>query len=297
MKKIILIIFIGMISAMSYGQEQKYFSVEPADHENFFYNEFWRFSEGMPAAVRFTEYFFAKDVTFITHHGYSGGIYWEYGKTGIYSYNPAEKTIQLQTLNVSETGSSQFIEIEAITDTSVSGIAIPKLIEIETITDTSIIFKKDKPADEDDAFFKIQSTMFHTQNTRIVGVTTDKCWFKGENSSNDCFDFGFFGRAEIRQELNQIYKYVCGYHLIGDLLFLEIKSVKIDNKDTELFTPSVKTFIKICVKDETVLIEKIDINTILDGTRNWTFKDMGFYIDNISIVEEPNEWDEYNRRK
>jgi len=275
MKKITLLIFIGMISAMSYGQEQKYFSVEPADNENFFYNEFWRFSEGMSVSMHFTEYFFAKDGSYTYCKGYSGGAYWKHEGYGVYTYNPTEKIIRLKTLH---------------------GIAAPEQINIDAITDTSIIFKRDKIAEEDTFRAKIPIAILHAKNSRTVGVTTDRYWFKGESSWNDCFRFHLFGQVEISQELNQIYKYVCGYHLIGDLLFLEIKSVKIGDKDTELFTPSVKTFIKICVKDKTVLIEKIDINTILDGTRNWTFKDMGFYIDNISIVEEPNEWDEYNRR-
>ena len=271
MKKITLLIFIGMISAMSYGQEQKYFSVEPADHENFFYNEFWRFANGMIAAVHFEEYFFAKDGSYTYSKGYSGGAYWKHEGSGVYTYNPTEKIIRLKTLE---------------------GLAAPEQVDIEAI------FKTETLADEDTTtlHFKISKEIFFNQQHRNVGVTTDGYWFKGESSWNDCFRFHLFGQVEISQELNQIYKYVCGYHLIGDLLFLEIKSMKIGDKDTELFTPSVKTFIKICVKDKTVLIEKIDINTILDGTRNWTFKDMGFYIDNISIVEEPNEWDEYNRR-
>ena len=264
-----------MISTISCGQDKKYLSVNPIDNENFFYNEFWYFSEGLPAAINFEEYFFAKDGLFTYCRGYSGGMYWKKEGSGTYTYNPTEKIIHLKTL---------------------SGISAPEQIAIEKITDTNIVFKGNPIlANEDTSLLKLPRKIFHNYNSRVVGVTTDQYWYKGESSSFDCFRFPLFGQAKIKQEHDHIYEYVCEYHIVEDILFLEIKSIKIDNKETKLFTPNIKTFVKVRVKDSTVLVEKIDIDKILDGTRNWIFKDMEFHIDNPYLIGESVKWDEYNR--
>ena len=173
--KIILFSFMCMISTISCGQDKKYLSVNPIDNENFFYNEFWYFSEGLPVAINFEEYFFAKDGLFTYCRGYSGGMYWKKEGSGTYTYNPTEKIIHLKTL---------------------SGISAPEQITIEKITDTNIVFKGNPIlANEDTSLLKLPRKIFHNYNSRVVGVTTDQYWYKGESSSFDCFRFQRVGEV------------------------------------------------------------------------------------------------------
>ena len=235
-------------------------------------NEYWSFSTGTPWASFFTNYCFYEDGTFSYQNGYSGGAYYVDYVFGNYYYNDTDKIIMLEIIK------STISPIQIFEHKTPSKIAI-----LEITDDIVKIVKND-------------NTII-TMN-RKIGITSDQYWFKGWHSSGDCFSFSSDGRAEIR--LNNI-EYFGEYSIIDNFLYFEITSKK--NRENyyipgeiEVFDIIKRIFIRINILEEIVMIEKVDIEEIIDGTRDWEYKDGKYCIKN-KIPEKEILWEEYNRRK
>lgn len=256
-----------LINITAYGQSKS----TGAMNNTYFFNEHWSWSKG----PHFKNYYFGDNGRFIYNNGYSGGIYSVNSSEGKYTYDPLRKEIRLHierevsgkiTSLIEPT--SDKIELKNLNDTTVT---------VSLRNDSSKVIKMD----------------------RKVGVTTDQYWYKGSNSSHDAIHFTLFGQTKIVQESGTRRVYVCNYHIIGGFLFLEIISTTIgeghNEKQTKLFAPTIKTFLKVHFDKEHVKIEKVDLSKIMDGTRNWNFHNMEFHIENSALTENTPEWDEYNR--
>lgn len=240
-------------------------------NKNVLYNEYWSISTGGPASVNFEHYFFNKNGTFVYTYGFSGGMYSETKCKGTYKYDPLKNEIKL----VRDKG---FLK-ETRT---------PNKIFIKDINDSTVTISIKKSGSD-----------YITTMDRTVGMTTDQYWYKGPNSSHSSIHFTLFGQATIVQETDIKRSYVCSYHIVEDCLFLEIRSMtsraKNNEQQTKLFTPEIKTFIKINIDKETVGLENIELYKIIDGKRNWTFKDMAFQIENKVLTENISDWIKYTR--
>ena len=95
---------------------------------------------------------------------------------------------------------------------------------------------------------------------------------------------------------------MCEYHLIDDFLFLEIKSVITDQQDVKqkikTFSPSLKTFLRVRVEEDVVYVEHVDLKTLLNNKREWTFENNAFHVPDAEVKESKTiAFDTYNRRK
>jgi len=259
-----------IIALPACGQTQKILSVDPADNGKKLYNEFWSYSKGPAAAVYFTEYFFARDGTYTYRHGYSGGAYWVHETRGTYRYDPAKKRIKMKG-GKGKMGKMNGRDI-------ISLAQCPAELTLANISDSRVTAAGDPPA-----------AMYRT-----VATTTDQYWFKGPDSSHEAIDFQLFGQLELTQEKPGRQGFVCTYHLVGDYLLLETRSRTI-NDQSDRFDPEIRTYLKVRVKADSVLVESTDLNEILDGKRNWTFKDMKFYINDAGPAGKTIQWDHYKR--
>lgn len=256
-----------LISINAYGQSKS----TGAMKHTYFSNEYWYWSKG----PYFKNYYFGNDGRFIYSNGYSGGIYAVNSSEGKYTYDSLSKEIRLQT-DKEVSG-----KITALTEPT------SNKIELKNLNDTTLTVS-----------FGNDSSKLITMSRR-VGVTTDQYWYKDTNSSHDAIRFTLFGQAEIVQETDIRRAYVCNYHISSDILFLEIISTTTGEghhgKQTKLFTPTIKTFLKVRFDKEQVTVEKVELAKIMDGKRNWNFQDMEFHIENMALTKAVAEWDEYNR--
>lgn len=256
-----------LINITAYGQS----TTTGAMNSTYFFNEYWHWSKG----PHFKNYYFADNGSFIHSNGYSGGIYSVNSSEGKYTYDPLRKEIRLH------------IDKEVIGKITSLTEPTSDKIELKDLNDTTVTVSL---GNDSSKLIKME---------RIVGVTTDQYWYKGSDSSHDAIRFTLFGQAEIVQEINSRSVYVCNYHISGDFLFLEIKSETTgegyNEKKTQLFAPAIKTFLKVRFDKELVAIEKVDLNKIMDGTRNWNFHNMEFHIENNALMGNITEWDEYSR--
>lgn len=276
--KAILLSFVLLVNKVGLTQTKNMTKVHDKADQHFFLNEYWSFTDLPGGCVNFENFYFAKDGTFIHTYGYSGGIYYAYHNKGVYRYNAAKKEI---LLHVTEHDEGKKGAIKGTTKPT------PKKIVVTEINDTSVT-----------AILGAESS--HTLNmVRTVGTTTDQYWYKGPNSSHDALDFTLSGQITIVQENDSRREYKGNYHISEEFLYLEINSMAIgernDEKQTKLFTPSIKTFLKLHIDNKTVAIEKVNLNDIIDGKRNWEFKGTKFHIVSIASANNVAEWDEYNR--
>lgn len=239
--------------------------------KNVLFNEFWFRSTGNPASVFFYEYFFADDGTFLYTYGYSGGMYYKTDCKGQYQYNPLKKEIKLLNSKCDKKGLSLTKQT-------------PTTISIKEMSDNKVTFYDEKNKSEE-------------VMRRLVGMTTDQYWYKGPNSSHNSINFERFGQAAIVQESDIRREYGCTYNIVGDYLFLEVRGVttgeKSNERKTQLFTPEIKTYLKIKIERDSVRLENIDLYKIMDGKRNWTFKNMEYLIE--KSVDNKTEYDKYTR--
>jgi hypothetical protein len=215
-------------------------------------NERWSNSWGPAYAVTFNHFYFFEDGKFDHEFGYSGGMYWENHIFGKYNYNIEERIITIE------------IEGILISPFSFGGDNInntPKIIKIVEITENSITFIKDDNVDI-------------INMRRRTGITSDYYWFEGWNSSHDRFSFDLLGQCKIRQ--NEI-DYNCEYWLVDNVLYLLVKN-RIFNRKTKPYDPYIKTFLKVEINEETVMIENVIFEEILDGNRNWEYINGKFKI-------------------
>lgn len=256
-----------LINITAYGQSKS----TGVLNDTYFFNEYWSWSKG----PYFKNYYFADNGRFIHGNGYSGGIYTANSSEGRYTYDPVRKEIRLH-IDKEVSGKITSL-IEPTSDK----------IELKNLNDTTVTVSLEN-----------DSSKVITMD-RKVGVTTDQHWYKGSNSSHDAIHFTLFGQAKIVQESDTRREYICNYHISGDLLLLEIISITAvegsNEKQTKLFTPTVKTFLKVRFEKEHVAIEKVDLDKIMDGARTWNFHNMEFHIENNAPRGNITEWDQYNR--
>jgi len=236
-------------------------------------NEFWTYSEGSPIALRFYNYYFYEDGSFEYHYGYSGGGYYSDHIFGKFYYNFNEDVIELEVIR-SDIYPTHFYEHY-----------IPSNIFIMELLDNTVKIKMDN--NENVIIME-----------RRVGITSDQYWYKGKHSSGDCFSFSRNARIEIR--INGI-EYFGEYSIINNILFLKINS-KRDRTNyyypgrTEVFDSEIRLYIRVNLMEEVVLIERIDIEEIINMGRDWIYEN-GHYIIIGKIIESNIVWEEYNRRR
>ncbi|MNK04073.1 hypothetical protein D3C87_219290 [compost metagenome] len=265
--KISLLKFMFLLNIVAYGQTKNTFVMK----NNSLFNEFWSWSKG----PLFKNYYFADDGSFIHSNGYSGGIWSINSSEGTYTYDPSIKEIRL---HVKKKYSSGITVIKEETPT--------KLV-LKDLNDTSVTVSFGK------------ASLNVIEMGRTVGLTTDQYWYKDPNSSHDLIQFTSFGQATIVQETDIRRTYICSYHIHGNLLLLDIRSITTEEdakgKQTKIFTPATKTFLKVHIDKDLVRVEKADLNKIIDGTRNWEFRNQEFHITHMALTENATEWEEFNR--
>lgn len=278
-KEKLLLISILLITVVCFSQTKSNTKNNVMQNNRFSKNEYWS-SESGP---NFEYYYFDKDGKFIHAYGYSGGIFYSTTVTGVYTYNAVSKEITIKDFKIYQdpmaAGRNKKPE--------------PKKILVKDINNTAVTII---PGSVNGSY---NSNMDTKIMSRTVGTTTDQYWYKGWNSSHNSISFRLSGQATIVQETNLRREYTCDYHIDGDYLFLEIKSVTIgnsnDDKPTKVFTPAIKTFLKVHIDKESVAVEQVDLNKIMDGKRNWEFKNMEFHIKNDSLNKITTARDEYHR--
>lgn len=244
-----------------------------SNKKNVLYNEYWSKSKGSPISVNFENYFFSENGTFIHTHGYSGGMYYETNCRGTYEYNPLKKKIKLHRIMCDKKGFSNVNQT-------------PSKISITGLTDTTITLSINKNGSD-------------YVMDRLFALTTDQYWYKGSNSSHSSIHFTLFGQATVIQETDIRCEYVCSYNIIENYLFLAIRSITTgennNEKQTKLFTPEIRTYLKINIDKDSVSVENIDLSKIIDGKRNWVFKNMEYQIENTDPNKNKTEYDKYTR--
>lgn len=242
--------------------------------KNVFQNEYWSKFTGNITSVNFEHYFFTENGTFVHTYGYSGGMYYETNCRGTYEYNPLKKKIKLLKIKCDKKEISGHIN------------QIPSTILIKELTDTTITISTNKNGSD-----YIMG--------RLFAMTTDQYWYKGSNSSHNSIHFTEFGQATVIQETDMRREYVCSYHIIENYLFLEVRSMTTidanNERKTKLFTPEIQTYLKINIEKDNVGLENIDLNKIIDGKRNWKFKNLEYQIENTDPNENKTEYDKYTR--
>ena len=240
------------------------------DDMEYIKNEYWSTSWGPAGALSFDNYYFFEDGTFDHEFGYSGGIYWKNNVFGKYNYNNMEKIITL------------IVEVRIIMREPGVVALTPFEIKITEITDNSITFIRDDNSNNSNSV-----TM-----KRRIGICPESYWFEEEKSSLNRFGFKPFGHCDIHQNESD---YVCEYWLVDNILYLDVKtncSGRGPSRKVIQYTTPIKTFIRVKVLEKTVMIESVDFKKILDGSRNWEFKN-GQYI--INGIDTKTSWKEYNR--
>lgn len=66
-------------------------------------------------------------------------------------------------------------------------------------------------------------------------------------------------------------------------------------KKIKTFAPASKTFLKIDIHKELVRVENMDLTKVIDGTRNWQFRNQKFHIENMVLTENEILLEEFNR--
>lgn len=110
---------------------------------------------------------------------------------------------------------------------------------------------------------------------RRTELTSDSSRSRNGEYPYKRISFDHHGQCGIQQ--NKI-GYGCSYWIVGDKLYLEVRNKTI-NTETTHYNPEVKTFLNIKVSEETVMVEDIDLEDILDGQRTWE-QHNGQYVTN-----------------
>jgi len=272
MRIIIFILFLFITTCVPAQQKNTSISMN-ADTNKKLFNEYWSTSSG----PWFENYFFYETGEFVYVHGYSGGIFTAFNRTGTYTYDPINKWIKLHTVRESQP------QIEL-------GVLKKKIfkatLSILELNDTTAIVA--------------DSTNLLTMR-RVVGITTDQYWYEGPTSSVNSIHFTQFGQVTIKQEYPNPKEYVCDYHLWNNKLLLVIKSIsriEQSKKITELLKIPIRTFLKFRhYKDDSVEVEHFDLAGPLVKIRNWEFTNGEFIISSISTAEIFSTFDLYHRVK
>ncbi|WP_300674592.1 hypothetical protein [Soonwooa sp.] len=247
----------------------------PDNGKNVLFNEFWSKSTGNPASVYFYQYFFGEDGRFRYSYGYSGGRYYKTDCDGNYQYNPLKKEIKLHNFKCDKKG----VTLESL------GKQSPSVISIEELTDNKVVFYDEKN--------KSTEVM-----GRLIGMTTDYTWYKSPNSSDNSIRFDIFGQGSIAQESDIRRQYGFTYNIVGNYLFLEVGGVTMEENNERkgrFYEPKIRTYLKINIKKASVDVENIDLYKILDGQRNWTFKNMEFQIEKTPPNNNKTKYVQYTR--
>lgn len=256
-----------LLNMVAYGQMKNTFEMK----NSFLFNEFWSWSKG----PLFKNFYFADDGSFVYNNGYSGAIWSVNTSEGTYTYDPYIKEIRLRVNKKYSSG------------LTVSKEETPSKLTLKDFNDTrvAVLFGNDR--------------LNVIEMGRTVGLTTDQYWFKGPNSSHDLIQFTTFGQATIIQETDVKRTYFCHYHIYDHLLLLEINSMTTEEdgkeKKIKTFAPASKTFLKIDIHKELVRVEKMDLTKVIDGTRNWQFRNQKFHIENMVLTENEILLEEFNR--
>lgn len=272
-----------------YGGQMKTIPISSQPNVPFFANEYWSASDGSPASVRFENFLFDTQHRFTYTYGYSGGMYWERGFRGTYAYDAKEHTIILKVLEPSQPQS----RYEMFGKGLELNVSQSYKMRLDTVGDKRVLVSYP---------FGYSASLPQQTMSRHLGVTRDQYWYEGAHSSDNSIHFTSFGQAEIVQVLDSRDKYMCEYHLIDDFLFLEIKSVITDQQDVKqkikTFSPSLKTFLRVRVEEDVVYVEHVDLKTLLNNKREWTFENNAFHVPDAEVKElKTIAFDTYNRRK
>lgn len=258
MRKITLLFIVILIGTRGNSQIKK-ISVNNTN-KNTFYNEFWSKKGGY---IFYEEYFFAENGTFKRYSGYSGGIHFGLRCRGLYKYNPSGKEIELQENNCYTVGRQLGKKY----------IAPPIKIFIKNLTDTTVSISTSEDPQE------------HIME-RAIGRTLDQYWYNKDMKIT--IYTHLFGQVEIKHSTLLYEKeYNCNYHIVGNYLLLEVKSIvtrkrEANERQTEIFSSPIKTYLKIDIKDDSVDVENIDLDKMMKEKRYWTFKNMEYQIEDSS---------------
>lgn len=224
-------------------------------------NEYWSRKDDARESLKFENYFFCEDGTFRYVWGCSGKECYRGWRSGTYFYDSAKNKIIFHATDGGDIGMSK----------KAGGSAPAEFILLEFLG-------KDSVRIDTDASGKNNGVFSNAVMKRHLGRIAEQTWTRADYSGISEILFDPLGNCLFREGKRGAapdYQYECEYNIIGDILFLKVKSAsvkKINSAETDniKYEPEIKTYIRLGKSENgEIKVENVKIGAILGGGREW----------------------------
>lgn len=224
-------------------------------------NEYWSREDGARQSLNFENYFFCEDGTFRYVWGCCGKESYGGWQSGTYFYDSAKSKI-----------------IFHATDGGGIGISKEAVRSVPAELVLSEFSGKDSVRIDSDAAGKNNGGLSNAVMKRHLGRISEQTWTRADYSVISEIFFDPLGNCLFREGKRGAapdYQYECEYNIIGDILFLKVKSAsvkKINSKEAGSikYEPEIKTYIRLGKKENgEIEVESVKLGAILGGGREW----------------------------